>query len=978
MSIFAPTKLKVVSFNDRAEVISNTATAAQASISVDLKKDLELVIVNTNTAADYAGATISITGTSLAGVPDNWLSTKVTGLLAGERTNNSIALKRGTTRLVLPAAECALMSQIKIEVVGTADSKLFVYTVWDDPVVPVAVKQISATVTYAFAKTTEKHLKISILPSGVDANNLVRMSANIAGNWKSDALLLSKEPRPAAITNYVYVTKQSDFYVNDVYALASLNLAFSCTGTATAQVLITEMDHPQDTKEFYVRVFETAVSIADAYNFKPDVSAKYVLCQIDSVLSAGSSAIVNLSNKSEEGTILPRVFTEAGVSAASNSILIEASGTRYFYIQRTSDIARIHAATTIVGASNNIRVSCVNVYSDLAGLASGAQPKSSLYRGDGFNVALHKLALNFSAYENWEAAVNIRGVLTVSDGVSAGHVSLTALPGWKAGDTIGAMGFIPFKKGGPDASTYSRETSMRLCFFTRLGNIYHNYPAVSADDKTPGVVGMADFDLSAIYEPVLRVSDSLSLSSERIPSTNSALTTEEKKLYRYQPGLPAWNYAQHSANLGGVKADASVYGSGGHPAVLEKNGIKLIRMVTPYEYGTNPQDAAKPFQMSGYLSNPFSVKPKCTVYTPYNGVNIAKNVVLGTVDGGRIWVVLHELGSSTSLSSYGNNFDYSSIGAYTSGALSVVRRSYIVPTAAVKDPVSCFQYADPVSATAITTTAGKAVVTTTVAHGLITGDLVCFKKMSAGNYDFLENTITVGNAAAFASNSAGDGRFYRAKVTGTTTFELLQNYNGLDEKIGTQHIHSSNPAKDGTVICCGEKYPNGWILFVRIPQIDDFEFFDPYAYRVSNRYIYRLNSAAGAMQRAVGLIWRDDKDQTMLFASDEQNIGARPLAIDGRDAAALPLRNTAGVFKGRISDIDDIALAEVVCEMEEASLGIVGTQGMFVVLGMSRKVYLSLDAVKWISFPLIASYVGESNGAIYLRSGSSIYKVTKL
>lgn len=43
-----------------------------------------------------------------------------------------------------------------------------------------------------------------------------------------------------------------------------------------------------------------------------------------------------------------------------------------------------------------------------------------------------------------------------------------------------------------------------------------------------------------------------------------------------------------------------------------------------------------------------------------------------------------------------------------------------------------------------------------------------------------------------------------------------------------------------------------------------------------------------------------------------------------------------------------------------------------------RKVYLSLDAVKWISFPLIASYVGESNGAIYLRSGSSIYKVTKL
>lgn len=978
MSLLSPTRIKAMPINERMEVVTNASVATFVDVPVEIQKDLTLVIVNTNTSADYAGATLAITGTNLSKVGSNWLSSKAGPLFAGELTGNTIALKRGTTTLNIAASSLAEYSSLRLTATGTADSRLYVYVVWNDQAAVSDWITLSASIPLNRTKTTEKNWKITVIPKGVDASNLVRIALTTTGGVWSSSLLQTKDPQTGS-GNYVYVTAPTEFYVNDIYNIAELNLSITCTGAATAAVIVEASNTPADLSEFYKRLFEVTASIGDAYFFSPNNKAQYVLCRIDSTIAAGGSATVYLSPRDRDGVSAGVKFGEFGSSAeASNSINISASGSRYLYLRRSSVIARVHASCTITGAGNTVRVSFADHFGELAvSEVAGAAVQAPYYAGDGFSVDLHRTAKNFAAYENWWASVSTLDVLTVSNGSTSSEVALTALPGWKTGDSVGAMGFIPYRQGGPESSNYSRETAMRLCFFTRLGNVYHNYPAAAADDKTTNG-GMGAFDLSAIYEPIYRVSDNTVLSSERIPSTNAALTAEEKKLYRYQPGLPAWNYEQHTNNIGGLKADGSAYGSGGLPPVLEKNGIKLIRMVTPFDYGTNPQDSSKPFQMSGNLSSPFSVKSKCTVFTPYNGVNISKNVVLGTVDGGRIWVVLHELGSTSNLSSYGNNFDYSAIGSYTSGALSVVRRTYIQPTASVKDPTNCFQYADPISVTAITTTAGKASISTAAAHGFATGDLICFKKNSAGNYDFLENSVTAGNAAAFASNSAGDGRFYRVKVTGTTTFELLQNYNGLDEKIGTHHIHSANPAKDGHVICCGEKYPAGWILFVRVPQIDDFEFFDPYTYRVLNRYIYRLNSSATAMQRAVGMVWNDDKDHSFLFASDEQNIGPRPLTIAGRDAAALPLRNTAGVFKGKISDIDDITLAEVVCEMEEASLGLVNAQGMYVVLGMSRKTYLSQDAAKWVSFPMIARYVGESNGAIYLLAGTSVYKVTKL
>lgn len=565
-------------------------------------------------------------------------------------------------------------------------------------------------------------------------------------------------------------------------------------------------------------------------------------------------------------------------------------------------------------------------------------------------------------------------MLTVSDGNTISTVLLTALPSWKANDYITAIGFIPFKKGGPDSSGFAKEGNMRLCFFTQYGNIYHNFPAGDANDKTING-GMTDFDLSIIYEPVYRVSDNKILSSERIPSTNASLTAEEQKIYRYEPGLPAWNYNQHTNNVGGLKTDGTTYGNGGLPPITERSGIKLIKIVHPFDFNTNPQDSTKPYVFGGYLGNAFSVKAKCTLFASYNTTNATKHIILSTTDGGRIWTVLHELGTNGSSTQYGNNLNYSSIGTYSSGELSLVKRSYVFPSEANKEPVNSFTYSTPLSVTNIVTANSKAIVSTSAAHGLKNGDLICFKKNSNGNYSFLENTVNSSNTTGLETNEVGNGRFYTCKVLSTTTFELLQNYAGVDEKIPTHHIHSSNALKDGFSISCGEAYPNGWVLFVPVPQIDNFDWFNNFTYRADNPYILRLTSTQRAVQRTVGFILNDDKDQTFIFASDEAHL-KRSVAIPGR-TTLLPTRSSAGIFKGKLSEIDDLSLSECIYELEEASLGLVKSQEMLVMLGMSRYTYVSIGGENWIKLPIVSKYVGEQTGCIYVLSGTSVYKVIK-
>ena len=739
-----------------------------------------------------------------------------------------------------------------------------------------------------------------------------------------------------------------------------------------------------------VRLFAAESSPMYAYKtWVEDDKKKLNQPEYKTILSGYPSSLI-FSKKTEKHlklTIIPNKIT------ATNTLKISALGDGFWI----SDKFKSDKPIQLMAGTNNILITepttlylnyayqytKLTIASSSVGTATGSYLVEEMtepfvdapyYEDKNFLVEKKVNVKNFAALENWTAYVDNQNVLTVSDGTYISTIALTSLPSWKANDYITAMGFIPFKKGGEDSNGFSHETSMRLCFFTQYGNTYHNFPAGNAEDKTTNG-GMTDFDLSVIYEPVYRVSDNKNLSSARIPSRNASLTAEEQKIYRYEPGLPDWNYQQHTDNVGGRKTDGSAYGSGGLPPVIEKKGIKLIKIVHPFEFGTNPQDSTKPYVIGGYLGNAFSVKSKCTLFAPYNTINATKHVILATTDGGRIWTILHELGTNGSSTKYGNNFNYSSIGSYANGELSLVKRSYVLPSEANKEPENSFSYSSPLSVTDIVTTNNKAIVTTTTAHGLTNGDLICFKKNSNGNYSFLENTVNQANTNGLTTNEVGNGRFYTCKVLTTTTFELLQNYAGVDEKIPTHHIHSSNALKDGFTISCGEAYPNGWILFVPVPQIDNFDYFNNFDYRVNNPYIIRLTSTQKSVQRTVGFILNDDKDQTFLFASDEAHL-RRQVTIAGR-TKGLPTRSSAGIYKGKLHDIDDLSLAECVYEVEEASLGLVKTQGIFTMLGMSQNTYFSKDGNEWIKLPLVSKFAGEQTGSVYVLSETSVYKVKR-
>ena len=696
-------------------------------------------------------------------------------------------------------------------------------------------------------------------------------------------------------------------------------------------------------------------------------------------------AIVTVTNLVDGGNVVEFFPTDSegnanldikgkllGTSSEGTIFNITAKGTYTVCFNVTESLYKINASASIV-AGTEVTVEFIGLSYALPTLTD-IQTKS-YYESEGIIVNKYKSDVNlFSHFEDWEAWINSTNtILSIRKGSLHHEVVIVDLPNWEAGDFIMVMGFIPYAQGGATAGNYSRETSVRLCMVTMLGNIYHNYPAADANDTTVAGDGANKFDLSVIYQTVYGAT---SLSSERIPSNNATLTEEEQKTHRYEPGLPAWNYQQHTENVGGYQdTDKTIeYGNGGQPPILNKKGYKHIRIVHPFDFGTAPQNAGYSYQLSGTLCEPFAVKPKMTVFVPYGGISAKRNVILGTVDGGRSWYVLHELGIGDLMGKFGNSLDYSSIGTFVSGDLSVSERLYNYPKSDDKEPVNAFKYKAPVLISSIMTSGGKTTVTTSTAHGITDGKYIVFKKNNSGYFDFLSNTIVDGITADLDSNSCGNGRFYAAKVLSSTTFELLQCMGGMDEKINAHHVHSANVSKDGVVISCGEQYPNGWVLYVPIHEIDDFEYKNIWAYKYNNPYVIRLNSSKNAVQRPVGFILNDDAEQSFLFASDEAHIDRGYIQITGR--TDVMKRNSAGVFLGKLVDIDDISKTECVLEMEEASLGIVKKQGFYIVLGMSRKTYISKDAKDWIEFPLISKYQGEGIREIYFVSGTDVYKVS--
>ena len=937
------------------------------NFQTEINKDLIIEIFVNDTVDD--NVTVAFSGTGYDGIDGNWLSPLFIPNQAISMSNNIITLKKGKTVLRLIRPRLNEYRSISAVTNVSNGAKLSISYYYNDSnlIEKSSLNGDNGTIRVANGKLYKLHIPDS---SNVTLSSYMGVKLiDSYGIWSNVDIITDKNKTTRGYDVVIY--PKTSYYIDLRNRIDSYtDILLTSIGGASCSYEITE----EKTINYIPKttLFTTTSSIGDALFYKRKIDDVTIVASVSVTNYVEGNNIISFSPRMSNNDTLGLNGQMIGTKNVGQSFNITSAGTYEIAFDSVEHLDKINVSAALMTGTEVT----VEFYSLPYKIGVVSDRGISEYYSDN-NILIEKYKENvrlYTHYENWEAWINSTNtILSIRKDSLYYEVIIAGLPNWKNGDSINVMGFIPYCQGGATAGNYSRETSVRLCMVTVLGNIYHNYPAADANDLTVVSNGISKFDLGSIYQTVYGDS---SLSSERIPSLNSSLTSEEQKTHRYEPGLPAWNYQQHTENVGGYQdTDKTIeYGNGGQTPILNKKGYTHIRIVHPFDFGTNPQRPANPYQLGDFLCEPFAVKPKMTVFVPYVGINAKRNVILGTVDGGRSWYVLHELGIGSFMGKFGNSLNYSSIGTYVSGDLSVSERLYNYPKSDVKEPVNAFKYKAPVLISSIMTSGGKTTVTTSTAHGITDGMYIVFKKNNSGYFDFLSNTVVDGSAADLDSNSCGNGRFYAAKVLSSTTFELLQCMGGMDEKINAHHVHSANVSKDGVVISCGEQYPNGWVLYVPIHEIDDFEYKNIWAYKYYNPYVIRLNSSQNAVQRPVGFILNDDLEQSFLFASDEAHIDRGYIQITGR--TDVMKRNSAGVFLGKLVDIDDISKTECVLELEETSLGLVKKQGFYIVLGMSRKTYISKDAKDWIEFPLVSKYQGEGIREIYFVSGYDVYKVS--
>lgn len=275
-----------------------------------------------------------------------------------------------------------------------------------------------------------------------------------------------------------------------------------------------------------------------------------------------------------------------------------------------------------------------------------------------------------------------------------------------------------------------------------------------------------------------------------------------------------------------------------------------------------------------------------------------------TSDGGRNFVAFYDF-----VNYYDNDFviNTSGFADYSSG-LTLNKVTCINPTAENKEPENKYSITELTGWTITKGTTTK--ITFSSAHGITENTIVAFTGNSTSEWNQLKtSSLTV--------NSIGDN-VYLAVPTSTTELTLKAYIGSYDTQLSCRHIHSINECKTGYIIGCGEEYPNGWILFVEDWNPSTGQNHDAMT-RTFN--VTRLTSTPDSLQRACGFILKEDgTDPTIIFASDSANIGNIPTpgdnfrwSIPGR--TNLPKSNSLGIWKGKLSDIDDITKFECICDI---------------------------------------------------------------
>lgn len=461
--------------------------------------------------------------------------------------------------------------------------------------------------------------------------------------------------------------------------------------------------------------------------------------------------------------------------------------------------------------------------------------------------------------------------------------------------------------------TGNRTPKWRLVIITDKCQVYHNFPDGNKSKKA-----IVSFEESLIWD----------LPGNKYPSLKEECDSFEK----YFPFLPESAYEYHPA--GNTPRSYHVKYEDGREE-------ELSRFYFPKRSaGTNPF----------VFLNGYEPDPLMSFIGTYCGNSSSEDasrvVVFATHDGGKNWFAKYEFNDNGTSESYGNNvFSNMMRGKETNNeSLSLCKRELIcsendelVLKCGVNLKIRTIKWNQ------------TAEIIFEHKHGLESGNIVAIKGTGK---DAVENALTNND---FSDDSFGNGIFFKVKVLDDYSAQLYECVSKSRVNLPARHIHSINRIKDGFMIATGETYPQGWLMIASITDSDNW----------SNNMAWdeipfiRLNSRRNSVQRVVGAVLLDNKDHEIVYASDCSSMQpVKVIEVDG-----IPT-NQMGIYKGKVTDINDFRNFELLEETKEPSFFFKELDGNYVFCGQRGEIAIGFDRGKaWrhakLNEPLV-HYMGRT------------------
>lgn len=465
-----------------------------------------------------------------------------------------------------------------------------------------------------------------------------------------------------------------------------------------------------------------------------------------------------------------------------------------------------------------------------------------------------------------------------------------SFPGLISGSHILLVLIVPYipKEG-------DRTPKWRMAVVTDKCQVYHNYPDGVSHHK-----GIIAFEESLIWD----------LPGNKYPSLSELCEDYEY----YYPFLPESCYEYHPAGK-----------TPKHYRVTYEDG--RVETLSRF-YFPKRSALTNPF----YYLNGYEPDPLMTFIGSYAGNSSANDasriVVFATHDGGKNWFAKYEFNDDGRAKNYGNSLSNRGLIENEDSISWKLCKKEWIPSENDATQTLCKSSVNVMKAVWNDTLE----LTCDQPHGLSSGNIITLK----GDGKTKAEKALFNNG--FNDGYFGNGVFYKVKVIDDITVQLYECVSKSKTNLPARHIHSINRVKNGFLIATGEMYPQGWLMLISLTDSDNWN-----VYLACDEIPFiRLNSARDSVQRIVGAIMLDNKeDHELIYASDCSSMNIKHIEIvDG-----IPT-NQMGIYKGKLDDIDDFRKFTLLEEVKEPSFFFKNLDGCYVYCGQRGELALGFDRGK--------------------------------